>query len=350
MVLTNYGHDPLLDLDPWVGQRSCTYRFVLSNRVTGELLGDIYPIKTANLSHDTSRTIKRRLTLTLGVADMAAVNPITDVVSVYMVFPGDVSYALGTYMFTDSSRQVFTSGRIGNMVLNDFMFLVDQQLTVGVNGVGVGVGDVLEVTLKDLGIVFTAEASPYVLAEAWGIGTTRGSILESISVSGDYFSPWFDHENVLRFIRTFNPIDQIPDLDLDAGNQVMRSQIVETDNLLTAPNTFVVVSNNADNPDIPVVATAVVPVNAPNSVANRGFAITEVMDLQLSNLAQAQAVATGLVNRRTLYEQVALTTAPDPRYDSYTVVNWQGDLWLDLSWSLNLEEGSPMTHTFRKAY
>lgn len=350
MVLTNYEHDPLLDLDPWVGQRTCTYRFVLSNRVTGELLGDIYPIKTANLSHDTSRTIKRRLTLTLGVADMAAMNPITDVVSVYMVFPGDVTYALGTYMPTDSSRQVFTSGRIGDMVLNDFMFLVDQQLTVGINGVGAGAGDVLEVVLRDLGIAFTADASPYVLAEAWGIGTTRGSILESISISADYFSPWFDHNNVLRFIRTFNPVDQIPDLDLDAGNQVMRSQIVETDNLLTAPNTFVVVSNNATNSDFPVVATAVVPANAPNSVANRGFAITEVVDLQLSNLAQAQAVATGLMNRRTIYEQVVLATAPDPRYDSYTVVNWQGDLWLDLSWSLNLEEGSPMMHTFRKGY
>lgn len=350
MVLTNYEHDPLLDLDPWVGQRSCTYRFVLSNRVTGELLGDVTPIKTANLSHDTGRTIKRRLTLTLGVQDMEWVDPLTDIVSVYMVFPNDVSYALGTYMFTDSSRQVFTSGRIGELVLNDLMFLVDQQIDTGINGVGMGVGTVIGTVLTDLDVTWIAEPSPYTSAEAWGIGVTRGSILESLSLSGDYFSPWFDHENVLRFIRSFNPAEQIPDLDLDAGNQVLRSQIIENDNLLTAPNKFIVVSNNSSNSNIPVAATAVVPANAPNSIPNRGFAITETVDLQLSDNGQAAAVANGLVNRQTLYEQVMLATAPDPRYDSYTVVHWRGDLWLDLSWSLDLIEGASMSHLFRRGY
>lgn len=350
MVLTNYAHDPLLDLDPWVGQRSCTYRFALTDAVTGEHLGDIHPIRAASLSHDTSRTIKRQLRMALGVADMRAVSPISDRIRVYMVFGDGTEYPLGKYMFTDASRQVFTSGRLGDMVLNDEMFLIDQQISAGINGIGFGVPLVIQTVLSGLPIEFELEPAPFECAESWGLGTHRGSILESLAVSGDLFSPWFDNNGVLQFIRTFNPADKIPDLDLDAGNQVMRTGIVETDDLLTAPNVFIVTSNNPADRTAPIVGRASVPATAPNSVANRGFEIPQVETLQLSNQQQASAVAQGLANRNTIFERVNLSTAPDPRYDSYTVVYWQGDLWLDLAWNLTLSEGSPMDHTFRRSY
>lgn len=350
MVLTNFPHDPLLDLDPWVGQRSASYRFQVTNAVTGENMGAITPLRSANLAHDTSRTIKRQLTISLGVSDLAAINPLQDRVSVYMVFPDGTEYPLGRYMFTDASEQIFTSGNLGNMALNDEMFLVDQAITKGINGVGVGVAAVIQNVLSDLPVDFQMEASPFTSAEAWGVGTNRGTILESLAVSGDYWSPWFDNENILRFVRTFNPVDQIPDLDYDSGNQVMRSSIVQNSDLLTAPNTFLVISNNADNPDVEVVGNASVPPSAPNSIVNRGFEIAEVQHLQLSNSAQAQQVAQGLVNRQTIFERVNLTTAPDPRFDSYNVIYWRGDKWLDLQWSLTLVEGSPMNHTIRKSY
>jgi len=349
-LLTVFPHDDLLDLDPWVGQRSASFRFALVNGVTGEHLGDITPIRGASLTHDTNRIIKRQLNLPLGVADTEAINGITDRVEVFMVFPGGIEYPLGRYMFTDLTRQVFTSGRLARAALTDEMFLVDQQIIAGINGVGSGVSGVVLNVLKDLPITFTMEPSPYISAESWSVGTNRGSILESLSISGDWFSPWLGNDSQLHLIRTFEPADRLPDLDFDAGNKVFRSSITETDDLLTAPNTFVVISNSATNPDTEVVGVAKVPPNDPHSVTNRGFVVAQVINLQLSDAGQAQAVAQGLANRQNIFEQVSLTTAPDPRHDSYNVIRWQGANWLELAWSMALVEGGTMNHLLRKSF
>jgi hypothetical protein len=342
--------DPLLDLAPWVGQRQCTFRFDRINGVTGEDLGQIHPLRGASLTHDTTRTIKRQMSMSLGAEDTAAINPVQDRILPFMVFPNGQEYQLGKYQFTDSSRQVFTSGKLGQVALNDEMFLVDQQISKSVNAFYRGVSSVIEDILDPLPVDFLLEASPFQLTQSWGIGTGRGSILEALSVTGDYFSPWFNNDGVMRFIRSFDPATKIPDFDWDAGNQVFRAGITETDDLLTAPNKFVVVSNSSNNFELPVVGVASVPPTAPHSLANRGFEILEQQDLQLSTAVQAFAVANNLANRQTIFERVNLTTAPDPRHDSYNVIRWQGDLWLELAWSMALTEGGDMNHLLRKAY
>jgi hypothetical protein len=357
-LVTNFPHDPLLDLEPWVGQRQASFRFERSNGVTGEKLSDIHPLRGASLSHDTSRVIKRQLTLSLGVVDTSLINPVTDRINPFMVFPNGAEYPLGRYMFTDASRQVFssgipsphTAGGLANMTLNDEMFLVDQQIEKGINAVGESVVTAITRVLQDVDADYDLEATPYQAAEAWSIGTSRGSILESLSVSGDYFSPWFGNDSKLHFIRTFDPATKVPDLDYDAHNQVLRDAILETDDLLTAPNRFIVVSNAADDPDAEVVGTADVPSTAPHSITNRGFVIPQVENLQLSDATQATAVAQGLAQRFTVFERVGLTTPPDPRLDSYNVIRWQGDNWLELAWTMELEEGAAMSHLLRKSY
>ncbi len=342
--------DRLLDLEAWVGQRSATFRFALVDGVTGEQLGDITPLRGATLSHDTSRTIKRQLNLNLGAADTAAINPIADRVVVYMVFPGNVQFPLGRYMFTDQSNQKFTSGHLGSVALNDEMFLVDQQITAGISGVNQNVLAVILAILADLPVTVVTETSSFLSAEAWGPGTGRGQIIESLSVSGDYFSPWFGNDGQMHFIRSFDPATRLPDFNFDENRMVFRDGIVETSDLLTAPNRFVVISNSATDPTAAVVGTADVPVNAPHSIPNRGFVIASVTDLQLSDSVQATAVAQGLAQRQTIFEQVTLSTPPDPRHDSYNVIRWQDDLWLELAWSMNLVEGGAMSHTMRKSY
>jgi hypothetical protein len=356
--LTTLPHDPLLDLDAWVGQRQCTFRFHLINGVTRENLGEITPIRGASLTHDTTRTIKRQLDLSLGVVDTAAINVVTDRVSPFMVFPNGQEYPLGTYMFTDASREVFTSapagihtaGGLANVTLNDEMVLVDQQIIAGINGVGQNTNAVIQEALAGLPISYTLDPSPYQSVEAWGVGTNRGQVLEALSLTGDYFSPWFGNDSKLHFIRTFDPATQVPSFNFDVGNKVIREPILETDDLLTAPNTFVVISNSATDPSVAVVGTATVPTTAPHSVANRGFAVTLVKTLQLSDNFQATATAQGLANRQTVFERVSLTTAPDPRHDSYNVIRWQGTLWLELAWSMSMVEGGAMNHLLRKSY
>ena len=99
-----------------------------------------------------------------------------------------------------------------------------------------------------------------------------------------------------------------------------------------------------------IVAFADVPANAPNSFTNRGFYISQVRTLQLASSSQAIAVANGLANRGTVFETVTLSTAPDPRHDSYDVIHWNGSLWLELAWTMSLLEGGAMSHTLRKGY
>lgn len=337
-----------------VAQRSCTFRFGLVNGVTGEVKEDLTPIRNATLTHDTTRTIKRQLSLNLGVYDTARIEPLVDRVLVYLVTADGSEWPLGKYMFTDSSLAFTTAGGLANVVLNDEMFLVDQQISKGINGVGFSINATIATVMAEFpSIAFDAEASFFLGTQAWTTGSGRGQILSDLALAGDMFSPWFDNDGVLRFIRSFDPAAAVCDFDFDTGNSVMRAGIVETSDVLTAPNRFVVVSNTngaGSNNTVPIVGQADVPVNAPNSFANRGFYIVKTEDLQLSSASQAQAVANNLAQRSTVFERVTLTTAPDPRHDSYNVIRWQEANWLELAWSMNLNEGSAMNHSLRKAY
>lgn len=349
--LTTFPHDDLLDLEPWVGQRQCTYRFERVNGVTGEVLGQLYPLRGATLTHDTTRTIKRQLTLNLGVADSAVVEPLTDRILPFMVFPNGAEYPLGRYIFTDQSREVFTSGRLANVVLNDEMFLVDQEITTGVNSFNRGVSTVVQEVLNALPIFYTMEASSFSSNSSWSIGVGRGALLEDLATQGDYFSPWFGNDSLMHWIRSFDPGDgRLPDFDFDVHSKVLRAGIVETSDLLTAPNKFIVISNAPTDTTTEVVGIADVPPSAPHSFANRGFVIARTEDLQILDSAQAAAVAQNFANRQTVFERTRLSTPPDPRHDSYNVIRWQGDLWLELAWSLTLIEGGAMGHLLRKAY
>jgi hypothetical protein len=348
---------PQLDLSAAVGQMQYTFRFELVNGVSGEHLGDLAPIRGASLTHDTSMTVKRTLNLSLGRADTAAVNALTDRVLVFMTIPGapnpdrpDGDWPLGRYTWADNPRTLSTGGRLARPTLNDEMFLIDTELTAGVSGIGLPVVTVLTNVLTGLPITFLSDQSSYLSADSWGIGTTRGQVLEALSVAGDYWSPWFDNNGVLRFERTFDPANQVPDIDFDAGYRVIRSDIVETDELLTAPNRFVVISNAAANSEEPVVGVADVPVNAPNSIPNIGYVRAKTFNLQLSDSGQAAAVARGIAERATAAEQVVLATPADPRHDGYNVIRWQGFNWLELSWSMPLVAGEAMSHVLRRSY
>jgi len=348
-MLTTLPFNSYFDLDPWVGQRSATFRFHRVNGLTGENLGDITPLRGANLSHDTTRTIKRTLSLNLGAADTAAINSLVDRIDVFMDLADGTEWPLGRYMFTDESAQRFTSGRLANASLNDEMFLVDQEITEGFDASTVSVTTAIQSLLSGLPISFDLGPCTFTATQAWSQGTNRGQIIEALAVAGDYFSPWFGNDKKMHFIRTFDPTKAVPQFDYDAGNQVVRTGIVETSNILTAPNRFIVVSNtNAGNGAI--VGVADIPPNAPHSFANRGFIIAQTENLQLTDGGQAQAVAQGLAQRKTVYETVSLTTPPDPRHDSYDVIKWMGSLWLELGWTMQLTEGGAMNHVLRKAY
>lgn len=341
--------DTFIDLYAGVGQVTQSFRFTLMNGATNQQLGEIHPIRTATLTHDTTRTIKRQLRLALGVTDAADINPASDRVDVTMTVAG-VDYPLGRYVFTDYPRQDFLNGQLAAAAMTDEMIIIDQQVTSGISGRNRLVNVVIQEVLAPFDYTKVIAATDGLFSiQNWGPGANRGQVLEALALTGDMFSPWFDNNRVLRFIRSFNPADSVPNFDFDAGNAVNRDSIVHTDDTLTAPNQYVVISN-AGPGTAAVTGTANIPDSAPHSIANRGFAVPEVLDLQANDTAQAVAMAQSLAITQTVAERVSLVTALDPRHDSYDVVIWQGEKWLELGWAMDLEAGGGMSHTMRKVY
>jgi hypothetical protein len=285
-----------------------------------------------------------------------------------MVIGGE-QFPLGRYMFIDSSRQRFSSGRLGTLSLVDEMFIIDQPSETGfsalvttstsVSGFGEmivpleSVDQTARRLLAPLDVNFLIDGSQFSSIGSWTVGTSRAQILRNLATDGDYFSPWYDNNGVLRMIRTFDPARQVPDFDFDAERKVIAGSITETDNLLQAANRVVVVSNGVvsdENTRGPIVGRFDVPSSAPHSLLNRGFVIADVRELQVESVIQATAIARNIAIKSTAFELTELSTPPDPRHDGYNVIHWDNKLWLETAWSMELVEGGEMRHSLQRIY
>lgn len=363
---TTHDPDELLDLSSFVGQRTASFRFYLYNFITREIVREVTPYRDSvpTLTHDTSRTIVRQISgLRFDPVDTAALNTINSRLVVQMIYPGRAPIQLGVFMFIDQTRLISTGGTRSDCVVTDSMFIVDQQMersySAGVfddaSGLTISFTNCEEAIrdlLINLPVVAHLESTPFYTIGAWTAGTSRGSALGDIAIDGDYFAPWFDRFDVMRFIRAFDPTMRLPSFDFDRDPRIIRDSISRTDNLLIAPNRFIVISNGdvSGGTTLPVVGQFDVPASAPHSIVNRGFVIPEVIDWQVDYTAQANTIAANFAQRQSLFETVEFETPPDPRHDAYDVFVFEGELWLELSWSMELIEGGTMSHMGRKAY
>lgn len=357
--------DELLNLDTYVGQVACSFRFDVVDNL-GVNQGTVTPLadNPPSLEHDTDSTISRRVSsFTLGVADSAAINPLTDRIAITMIL-GDAArteYPLGRYMYADTTRARYSQGTLTPSTLFDEMFIVDQALEEGFNALGQPVDVAIRRLLEGLPIgVVLIDAVSQTSVNSWGAGTGRGSALTELATVGGLFKPWFNNLNQLQAIRAFEPGAQVPDIDLDSPPRVFRGSIAESDDLLSAPNRYVVVSNNTggqmstdgedEAPPPPVVGVYDVPSSAPHSIAQRGFIIPTVVERQVTTATAAAVYARTLGRQRDVYQRVQLSTPPDPRHDGYQVIKWDQRLWLETAWSMTLRSGGEMRHTLRRAY
>lgn len=351
---------PKLDLLDYVGQRTATYRFDLVNNKTG-YRREVHPLSdtTPMLTHDISRTITRQLNnLTFIVPDANFIDVITTRIEPFMILEG-VEYPLGRYMCNNNTMQLFTAGDWSSGTLYDEGFIVDQKLSESFSDsafIAVGtptsprVRQVILKLLESLPIVVDIEPTPFYTNAGWPAGTSRGFVVEQLAIDGDYLSPWFSHNYHMKFIRSFDPATATVSLDLDVGNRVLRDRIFKTNDLIDAPNVFVVIGNGTEAQETDIIGRYEVPSSAPHSIANRGFESPYVENRQVETEEQAKAIATNIGQRATVFERIELYTPPDPRHDGYDVLRWQGDNWLEIAWSLPLQEGAAMQHIARKAY
>jgi len=349
-----------LNLDAGVGQRSTTYRFDLIDGATGAYRGELHPSRSAtpSLSHDTTSTISRRLQgLTLFPEEAAIFRPLVDRIALTMVV-GGVEYPMGRYVASDDVQTVQTDGVTGALVgvirplsLYDEMFIIDQKLPDSFASGGVLISEVIKTLLDGLPIIEPRVAGCSEISDAgWSAGTSRATALKDLCTAGGYFSPWFDHTGTLRCIQAFDPAASVPTINFDTIPRVIRGSITLTDESVSAPNRFVVVSNDTGLSNAPIVGTYDVPATAPHSVMNRGFVLPDVRDIQVTSVTQAQVYARTIGIQETIVEKLECDTTPDPRHDAYDVVRFLGENWLEIGWTITLSGNGTMRHVLSRTY
>lgn len=347
--------DRLLDGPASRGQRSVTWRFDLVDAVTG-YRRTINPIigGSAGIRHDTTGTIKRSISgLTLDKVDTAVFNSISSRLEPIMIIQ-EREFPLGRYVPSDWARFVEQSGTTSSASFYDEGFIIDQSISEAFGAISptgeTATSMIIRFLTRFPTIKYFIEGvqPSYTSLGSWGAGTRGGFILNQLALDGDFLSPWFDNTSTLQFRRSVE--EDLPSFDFDDGSHVLDSRIVESDNLISAPNRFVVIGNGAAALGEEIVGVADVPSSAPHSIQNRGFVVAEVVNRQVATSGQAGAIAVNLARNQTLVEQVDLETLADPRHDSYDVVMWQEKRWVEIAWNLPFAAGSPMTHTLRRSY
>lgn len=360
-----------LDLTGGVGQRVATFRYELWNGRTGVRLGEVTPLRNTIpvLVHNTLNTITRTLTgLNFDRSDTAAMNPLTDRIRPYMMLSlpdGSVQeFPLGSYMYSAFNREVSTGGDLSANSLFDEMFIIDQQLPAAFSTQRSGfftaasfesLIERLLSPLTDEGLITYQinGGSIGVIEGAWPAGTSRAKVLSDICTQGGFFQPWFDNNGVMQIIPSFNPAEQVPDFDFDLNKVVFRDTISYTNDFLEAPNRYVVINSSgttASGASASASGYYDIPPSAPWSYANRGFLIPKVVDQQASRFAPMAKIAQTIAEQEIVFERTQLSTAPDPRHDSYNVIRWLDANWMEISWSMQMQEGAPTVRTLRKAY
>lgn len=370
------------DLLAGQGQLNYSFVFKLVNASSGQFIRYLTPLmdQTPQLTHDTSQTIKRSVSLALGVSDTAVIDTIHHRVLIFLQLADGTLYPLGRFMFTDSTRIKSTGGDQCSVAMMDEGFIIDQPSetsfpsgTIAAQVPQVSASGAKPINVTDLirtilesrpNVIAQIEDSDFLTTASWSIGTSVLQTLTDLSVYGDFFPPWINASNIFRMIRTFDPATRAPNFDWDLYPHVYADSVTESDDLLSAPNRFIVIGNAANNANTSLTTgtgaannlngaisgSYDVPASAPHSIQNRGFAVPLVAQMQVETVQQAIAVATSIGLQSTLYQRTTLQTFPDPRHDSYDVIRWQGDLWLELAWSMDLIAGGNMTHTLRKVY
>lgn len=346
--------NPLLDLAPGVGQVASTVRFQVLDRDL-EVVGDVRPLRAESIAGKTSGTVKRSLSgFRLDERALRSVDPFKHRIRPWWVLEDGTEWPLGVFVFTDAAARRSTYVDVLETTLLDQDYMLDQgtRFTFGVPAGGAILPAVQEVVGQvRLTNVRWPEGSSAAVADpvVWPAGTSRLKIISDLCNLAGWLPPHFDNNGVL-VIRTPPDIDRdAPDHIYSAANsRVIRATIVENDNLLDAPNVYVVVCSGPSDGEI--AASASVDPDLPFSVENRRFEIVEVVRVQgLTSTAQAQQMADALAaSAGTGFKNVQFDGFADPRHDLFQTVEWEGFVYREVEWSLKLKPGGPHSHTLTR--
>lgn len=339
-----------------VRQRVDHYLFDLLD--TGNnVVGQIEPRRDQppTIELDTTRTVYRTLTgFAVDAEQQLALQTVSDRIRPSMVLQNGASYPLGVFLFGDATRGRRSWGLEMAATLVDAGYILAQP--VG-RIVGYATGtNIVQAALALAGEVITTATSitvsPQVLGspKAYRASDTRQKICNDLLATAGYLPVYFDNSGTM----VMRPVTVLPasspDYTYEAGGRIHKDSIVETDDLLTSPNRYVVIDTNGAASAI--VGTYDLPASAPNSITNRGFAVTKVIELQgLTDTSAATAAAQAAANSDdAAFKQVDFNSTHDPRHDAFNIVQLLGNQYREIAWRVELRSGGAMGHKLRRVY
>lgn len=344
-------------LEMRVRRRKETVRFDVLD-TSGSKLGEVNPIRSRipRVDLNINRAIKRTMpNFAVDAAQAADIDLVADRIQPVWVLQTGDEYPLGVFLFGDGTRRRFTYGQPLDATLVDHGYVLDQGVERSV-GFDVGANAVTEAAALAAevlpSVVQDVTPSTFTIASpvAWPAGTKRSEIINDLLGKAGYYSPWFSNAGEL----TMRPVPDLstaaPDFTYESGAKIIAGTITEANDLLSAPNRYLVVDQT--QPDSPIYGSYDIPDDAPNSVVRRGFPVLRKIDqkgLASNDEAVSAAMAVALQDA-SAYEHVAFSATPDPRHDSFNIVQYLGLSYREQSWVLALKPGGPHSHDLRRVY
>jgi hypothetical protein len=355
--------DEILDLPANVGEVRSTVRYTVLDAQLEELFR-INPVASdVSIVVNTTSTVKRTMRgLHLDPVDNARIDVLNmRILPEWIVSTGTLeqAYPLGVFIFSDANRPRATYGLELKGTLYDQTVIVNQgrQKTFNVanNAVVTDViaqvaGEVgLSGSLVDIDFSSVTVTTPI----AWRAGTSRYTILEDLCALAGFYPPYFTNIGVLRCKSAPPSLAGLaPDHTYNAGpdSRIIDQTIVESDDLVNAPNRYLVVNNSGTGGDISGYYD--LPDSAPQSYANRGYRVVKKIDDQgVENATQATARAQlAAITDFSTYNWAEFDATPDPRHDIFDIVEYLGENYREVGWDLKLKPGGPQSHKLRKIY
>jgi len=320
-------------------------------------LGTIKPDIEASvptITNNINRSVKRSLDgMVLPAKDFAFVHPLTDRIKVWGTLNG-VEKSLGVFMWTDAAGSRHSYGVVGNSTLVDLNGVLDQPIG---RPVGFAEGTSVDGAIRDLALEVgiwkqNLAVTGKVLTSSANFASTvsRLSVMAQLAGTAGLYSPFFDDEGALS---TKSPpaLDSATLSYSEADGNIIADSILETNDLLSAPNRWVCEAVGAN--DAAIWSAYDLPASAPNSFENRGFYIVSHVEAgqgvdsvdECYEIAKAAALADD-----STYEWVEFDAPPNLIHDTFDVVKYRGVTYREQEWRLPLEAKGSMHHSLRRHY
>lgn len=342
----------LLDLRDGIGLVASSVRFDVTK--FDDVIGALEVERDlVSITNSTGASVMRIMRgVNIKPSDLDELDPFVDTLRPQLVLSDDSEWPLGEYFFTNVTRRRQTTPRPESFTMWDGWFLLNQEMPMsfGVLPGGKIVDALTQLIVNARVLHYDIEPSDAFVLDPlnWPMTTQRGQIVRDLAALLGYVI-YFDASGVFRAHPPL-PLAEVDAHVYEIGDasRVYDDTADEVDDLLSAPGVHRVVSVGPTRDEI--TGSATVPPSSPLYPGRRRVTITKTHRVQgVSSTDHATAMARSYASTDPrAYETVSFDAAPDPRHDTYEVVQYDGLQWRELSWTLRLTPAGPHSHTIAR--